>query len=126
MAWGVVTGAKILVVEDDPSLRTVIRLVLEQEGYEIAEASNGQVALDELDDHRPDLIIVDAKMPILTGPQLIERIREQPARARIPVILLTGLPGAVPQHVKADMVVAKPFEKKELVDVIGRLLASNR
>lgn len=114
--------ARILVVEDDPSLRTVIRLVLEQAGHEIAEAANGRVALEKLEQAAPDLIVADAKMPFLTGAELIEQIRSQPALAALPVVLLTGLPASVPQDSGADAIVAKPFEKTQLLNVIGRLL----
>lgn len=115
--------AKILVVEDDPSLRTVIRLVLEQAGHDIAEAANGRVALQQMDSEAPELVVVDSKMPILSGAQLIEKIRAEPAHARLPVVMLTGLPGSVPEGSGADAIVAKPFEKSQFLDVIDRLLA---
>ena len=114
--------AKILVVEDDASLRTVIRLVLEQAGHEIAEAPNGRVGLELVGHAAPDLLVVDAKMPLVSGAELIERLRSQPAHAAIPVVLLTGLPGDVPAGLRADAVVAKPFEWKDLVSVVGGLL----
>ncbi len=113
---------RILVVEDDASLRTVIRLVLEQAGYEIAEAPNGLAAFEQLGELAPDLILVDSKMPLLSGAGLIEKIRAEPAHASMPVVLLTGLPGSVPASVRADAIVAKPFEKTDLLNVIGRLL----
>ncbi len=113
---------KLLVVEDDPSLRTVIRLVLEQAGYEVTEASNGRAALDLLDKGSPDLILVDAKMPVLGGAEFIGEIRREPAHAEIPVVLLTGLPGSVPGDLRPDAVIAKPFDKNDLLKVIGGLL----
>lgn len=117
---------KILVVEDDPSLRTVIRLVLEQADYEVDEASNGRVALDLLERELPDLILLDAKMPVLGGAELIGEIRGDPARAAIPVVFLTGLPGSVPEDVRPDAVVAKPFDKDDLLEVIAGLLQLRR
>ena len=113
---------KILVCEDDASLRAVIRLVLELGGYGVEEASNGRAALELLDQELPDLILVDAKMPVLTGAELIAQIRAEPSRAAIPIVLLTGLPGSVPDDVRADAIVAKPFEKNDLLNVIGGLL----
>lgn len=111
--------AKILVVEDDASLRVVIRLVLEQAGYDMTEAPNGQVALDMLNGDPPDLILVDSKMPILGGAQVIEHVRAEPAYASIPIVLLTGFSDT---HAGADAVVAKPFERTQLLDVIERLV----
>lgn len=113
---------KILVVEDDASLRTVIRLVLEQADYEVEEAANGRVALERLADGVPDLVLVDAKMPQVTGVELIQKMRSEPAHAAIPVVMLTGLPQSVPEDVRPDAIVAKPFEKDQLLDVIGGLL----
>lgn len=117
--------AKILVVEDDSSLRAVIRLVLEQADYEVAEASNGRAALDGLGSDVPDLIIADAKMPFLTGAELIERLRADAAHSSIPVVLMTGLPDSLPDLVRPDAVVAKPFDKDDLLELIGRLLGQS-
>lgn len=111
--------AKILVVEDDPSLRVVIRMVLEQAGHEMSEAPHGRAALDQLNGDLPDLILVDSKMPILNGAELIEQLRANPAYASIPIVLLTGFSETNP-HV--DAIVAKPFDKTHLVNVVGRLL----
>lgn len=111
--------AKILVVEDDPSLRVVIRLVLEQAGHEMTEAPHGRAALDRLDGYVPDLMLVDSRMPILDGAGLIERVRADPAFASIPIVLLTGFSDV---HAGADAVVAKPFEREQLLSVIERLL----
>lgn len=117
---------RILVVEDDASLRTVIRLVLEQEGYEIAEAANGRIALEQIDEQEPDLVLVDAKMPVLTGEELIDRLRADPRHASIPAVLLTGLPSAVREQTPADAVIAKPFEKSQLLRVINDLLGARQ
>lgn len=101
----------------------MIRLVLEQADYEVDEASNGRAALERLDrGELPDLVLVDAKMPVLGGAELIGKIRSAPAQAAIPVVLLTGLPGSVPDEVRPDAVVAKPFDKNALLKVIGGLL----
>lgn len=115
--------AKILVVEDDSSLRTVIRLVLEQADYEVAEASNGRAALDCLRADVPDLILADAKMPLLTGTELVERLRGDETHSSIPIVLLTGLPESVPDTVRPDAVLAKPFDKNALLKLVDRLLA---
>lgn len=97
-------------------------MVLEQADYEVEEASNGRAALQLLDHELPDLILLDARMPLLGGAELIGEIRSQPTRAAIPVVLLTGLPASVPDDVRPDAVVAKPFDKNDLLKVIGGLL----
>ncbi|HVH64010.1 MAG TPA: response regulator [Candidatus Dormibacteraeota bacterium] len=111
--------AKILVVEDDPSLRVVLRLVLEQAGHEMTEAPHGRAALDQLDRDVPDLMLVDSRMPILDGAGLIERVRANPAYESIPIVLLTGFSDA---HPGADALVKKPFEKADLLKVVANLL----
>lgn len=111
--------AKILVVEDDPSLRVVVRMVLEQAGHEMTEASHGRAALDQLERGIPDLMLVDEKMPILNGPELIEQLRENPVYASIPIVLLTGFSDT---HPKVDAIVTKPFDKTHLLNVVERLL----
>lgn len=117
---------EILVVEDDPSLRAVIRLVLEQAGYEIAEAPNGAEALKRLAHKAPDLMLVDARMPLMSGEELIQRVRAEPAHSAIPVVLLTGFSELVQAKGQADAVIAKPFEKDQLLKVVDDLLRSAR
>ena len=57
----------ILVVDDDPDLRECLRLMLTSMGFEVTGAANGQEALDDLEDHDPDLILLDMKMPVING-----------------------------------------------------------
>lgn len=117
---------EILVVEDDASLRAVIRLVLEQAGYEITEAPNGAEALQLLAHKAPDLMLVDARMPLMSGEELIQRVRAEPAHSGIPMVLLTGFSELVQTEGQADAVIAKPFEKDQLLKVVDDLLRSAR
>lgn len=117
------TLAKILVVEDDPSLRTVIRLLLEPQGHEISEAGNGKAALEQLADRIPDVMLVDEKMPLLSGTELIRLVRADPRYTSIPTVLLTGFSDLARDRQDADAVIAKPFAKGQLFEVIGRMLS---
>lgn len=112
--------ARVLVVEDDSSLRTVIRLVLEGAGHEVEEAPNGEAAVAALVAAVPDVVVADMTMPRMGGTALIERMRATSATASVPVIVLTGRRDAQPD---ADAVLVKPFEPADLLKVVGRLAA---
>ena len=81
---------KILVVDDDPDLRKLMRVILEMEGYIVEEAEDGGIALDCVKSNPPDLIISDVIMENVNGFMLHELLREEPATEKIPMILVTG------------------------------------
>ena len=91
------TRGRILVVDDDPDIRDVLREVLEEEGYDVTTAANGDEALDVLaelgagEDGGPDLIVLDHRMPELDGPGFLAAYRALPG-PHAPVILNTALP----------------------------------
>ncbi len=113
--------ATILVVEDDPSLRVVIRLVLEQNGYQVDEAADGRAAVARMAAAAPDLVLADLRMQRMGGLELIQLIRRSPELRFIPTVLLTGDSDAKQAATTADAVLVKPFEPDELVAVIRRL-----
>ena len=81
---------KILLVDDDYSVRQAIRAVLESQGMECAEVENGAAALKWLEQDNADLIVTDNQMPVLTGLDFIERLKEQANFHKPPIILLSG------------------------------------
>ena len=81
---------RILVVDDERSMREMLQIVLRREGYEVLLAENGRAALDMLEKEPVDLLISDIKMPGLDGYELIKTIRATPKLADIPAIALTG------------------------------------
>jgi CheY-like chemotaxis protein len=117
---------RILIVEDDRDLRFVIRMILEHAGYEVAEARNGIAALESIGAEPPDLVIADLTMPVMSGVELVDQLRANPATASIPVVLLSGgqVDSATSQRVEA--VVTKPFEPDHLVACIERALHAGR
>ena len=108
--------AHILVVDDEQYVRELLRRTLEQEGYAVTLAADGSSALVRLREQTPDLVLLDIRMPDLTGYQVLERIREQ---FDVPVIMLTGVlePTAVEQSVGlgADDYIRKPFNPRVLL-----------
>ena len=114
---------RILVVDDDPDIRGLVRELLDRRGFAVTEAKDGQEALRVFFDQRPDLVVLDVGMPGLDGWKTLERIREL---SDVPVVMLTakatelektrGLRGG------ADDYVTKPFGRQELIARIEALL----
>jgi CheY-like chemotaxis protein len=95
---------RVLIVDDEPDIRFILRHILERGGYEVDEAINGSAALEILEGSNPDLVITDLMMPMMDGNELIERLRSDPATASIPIMSLTGNPHS---SLGADVVVTK-------------------
>ena len=82
--------AKVLIVDDEQSTRELLSDFLSDAGYDVMEADNGQVALETARQERPDLVILDAIMPTMSGLEVLAGLRKSPATERVPVILLMG------------------------------------
>lgn len=115
-------GKRILVVDDDPSTRFLLRLILESGGYEVTEAQNGIAALIRIKDTVPDVLITDMMMPMMDGGALIEHLRSQPQTAGLPIMAVTANPQA-PETRNADAALGKPFARSALLATVNRLLA---
>ena len=113
-------GVPILVVEDDPGIRQGIADFLGFEGYAVDVAVNGEEALTYLRSRRPSLVVLDLVMPVMNGPQLLERIRRERIAEDVPVAIMTAaMPGTSALPV-ADAFLSKPFDLDELLRVVGR------
>src|SRR5215831_17388297 len=84
------SSVRILLVEDDPSVRGLLKVLLEVEGYDIVEASDGLEGLEKAGKLRPDLMIVDLMMPQVDGERVISGLRADPGTRRMPVIVVSG------------------------------------
>jgi CheY-like chemotaxis protein len=114
----------ILVVEDDPSLRLMIVLLLEQRGYQAEAAASAREALAKASDAEFDLIITDHFMPGMTGVELARALHE--AAPRSPVLLLTGRVDAVAVPEGVAAVLRKPIGGDELTAAVERGLEVSR
>jgi CheY-like chemotaxis protein len=102
---------RILVVEDEPEIREIERRMLESEGWAVTEAANGREALDALEQHRPELIMLDLMMPVMDGFEFILEMREVEAWRRIPVIVITAKDLTEDDHARLSGEVERIFEK---------------
>ena len=113
----------ILVVDDDPSIRFLLRLIFEGAGYRVLEAQNGISALIRIRDEVPDLLVTDMMMPVMDGGALIERLRSEASTAGIRILAVTANPRAQEAAANADAVFGKPFDRSELLAIVSELLA---
>ncbi|MDD5347526.1 MAG: response regulator [Candidatus Omnitrophica bacterium] len=117
---------KILVIDDDPDIRDVLRITLESEKYEVFEAENGEEGIKMIGQKSPDLVLVDYKMPKMDGREVCSLIKKDILLRHLPVIMVTGK-GEVLDRVGgldsgADDYVVKPFEPEELLARIRMVL----
>ena len=122
------TLSKILIVDDDPSTRFVLRLILEREGYAVVEAGNGQAALDMIaPDPLPDIVMTDLMMPVMTGVELIRRLRSDPRTAEIRIVVVSSNADAaasLQSRGQVNAIVSKPFSAGKLADGIRAILGN--
>jgi cyclic di-GMP phosphodiesterase len=115
---------RILLVDDDPALRTLLRTTFEVADVDVTEADGAAAARRRIRAARPDVIVLDVKMPGTTGLEFCEQLKADPATSDIPIILLTGSDGgtnAEAKRVGADAFVRKPFSPLELLAIAERL-----
>ena len=117
--------ARILVVDDDPDILALVRLKLEACGHDVRTASDGEAGLAAARAEQPDLVVADWMMPRLTGPQMLARMRADPATATIRFILLTAR-AQEGQDPGIDGFVAKPFSLADLAAGVDAVLARGR
>jgi CheY-like chemotaxis protein len=110
---------RILVVDDEPDLRFILRRTFEKAGHEVTDAGHGAAALECVRGSRPDLIVTDMMMPVMDGSELIRRLRADPATAQIPILAVTAngeLAGA------ANVIVPKPYRADQILVAATALL----
>ena len=114
---------KILLVEDDTSLSAVYRARLELEGFDVREVHNGEDALSVAIDYRPDLILLDAMMPKISGFDVLDILRNTPETGNIRVIMLTALSQPKDKERAETLGVDEYLVKSQVVigDVVDRI-----
>jgi two-component system response regulator (stage 0 sporulation protein F) len=117
---------RILLVEDEESLRLLYEEELKAEGYDVVTAGNGKEALRQLEGVRPDLIILDIVMPVMDGMETLGQIMGR--KRNIPIIIHTSYPGYREDFMSwaADAYVAKSSDLRELKETVRDLLKKGR
>ncbi|RKH41213.1 response regulator [Corallococcus sicarius] len=114
----------VLVVDDDPDILEALSEILEAEGFEIRRARNGKEALERLEPDPPHLILLDLMMPVMDGWEFAQRMRQKPAIAMIPIIVLSAdrNVGSKAKDIGAVGHLAKPFELNDLLTMVRHSL----
>jgi len=116
---------RVLLVEDHPTMREAMRMVLADEGFTVDAAEDGTRALDVITSERPDLVLLDLNIPGIPGSELLAALRSSPQTSDIPVIVVTaeeeeGRRAAM--RAGADDYLTKPFSPRALVRTVERVL----
>ena len=123
-------AVRVLVVDDDPVILELLRINFEIEGFEVFSASDGQEGLERARADSPDVVLSDIMMPRVDGLEFLARLRDDPATAGVPVVLLSAkAQNAEVQRglaLGADDYVTKPFDPLELIDRVNAVLANSR
>jgi DNA-binding response OmpR family regulator len=110
----------VLVVDDDPSITAAVRDGLEFEGYRVTTAGNGAEALREVRDDPPTLILLDMRMPVMSGWEFAKEYRMVGHQAPVIVMTAAANAGTWAAEIEADAVLPKPFTLDDLFDAVGR------
>jgi two-component system, OmpR family, alkaline phosphatase synthesis response regulator PhoP len=120
------TGKKVLVVDDEIHIVHVVAIKLRNNGYEVITAENGGEAFKIACEEKPDVIVTDFQMPVMTGLEMVEALRRNPETADVPVIMLTARGFAIDDNQKQQLHIAeclsKPFSPKELLRTVEDVL----
>jgi DNA-binding response OmpR family regulator len=119
---------KILIADDEANIVTALEFLLQRNGYEVLIARTGDAALQMVEAHRPDLVLLDVMMPVKSGYEVCQRMRERADWRDIRIIMLTAKGRDVEMSkglsIGADLYITKPFSTQELVAKINGLLAA--
>ena len=119
--------AKVLVVDDEPNIVLSLEFLMQHAGFEVDTAEDGESALSRIAESPPDLILLDISLPGISGFDVLERLRQDPAHAKLAIIMLTAHGREVEREkglaLGADDYITKPFSTQALVEKVKTLLA---
>lgn len=116
---------KVLIAEDDRTVRMLVRSLLQNAGYEVVEAENGRAAIDMALDFKPDLVVLDSIMPVMDGMETIAQMNAHPDLAKIAKLVLSGRRASEDivnaLRTGADDYLTKPFDRAEFLERVRKL-----
>jgi DNA-binding response OmpR family regulator len=119
---------KVLIADDEPNIVTSLQFLMKRKGYEVSIARNGEEALQKIAAFAPDLILLDVMMPLKSGYEVCQKVRESPAWQKMKIIMLSAkgrdVEVAKGLGVGADAYVTKPFSTQELLAKVEEILAT--
>lgn len=122
------TGAKILVVDDEPYMIRLLQHHIERGGYQLVKATNGREALDRIRDEQPQLVIMDVMMPEINGLEVLAELRQHPATRTLPVIIMTAnaqrFTREEAEAAGVSAFLTKPFSPTQLMTEVKRQLGT--
>jgi DNA-binding response OmpR family regulator len=122
-ALGARSGTVVLVVDDDPEIRDLVRWLLEDEGWTVETAADGRAALDQATSHRPALIVLDMGLPLMHGEEVARRLNAFYADPPpIVVVSADGHAGERAERIGAASFLHKPFDVDELASIVRQTL----
>jgi DNA-binding response OmpR family regulator len=118
---------KVLIVDDEPNIVISLEFLMEQSGYQVGIARDGEEALQQMAAFQPDLVLLDVMLPLRSGFEVCQKIRENRDWDKVKVVMLSAkgrdLDVSTGLALGADSYITKPFSTKELIEHVGRLLA---
>jgi len=121
-------GKRILIVDDEPNIVVSLEFLMRREGFEVEVASDGQAALEAVEQRTPDLVLLDIMLPTISGFDVCTRLRGDPRFRGLKIVMLTAKGREADQArgtaLGADLYVTKPFSTKDLVAQVRQLLAA--
>ena len=114
---------RVLAIDDDPSIRAIVKDILSSSGYTISTVPSAPEALERIEVDSFDLVITDLRMPGMSGQELITQLRQHPTYGKVPIVVLaTGAEEAETAHLEVDMRIGKPFAPRTLLAAVTALI----
>lgn len=113
---------KILVIDDDLNVQDYLFSLFTDNGYDAFVAGDAKQGFEQAKQAIPDLITLDIEMPGEWGPRFYHQLSQDPELKNVPVIVISGLPGAEHMVVKAAASVSKPFDREQLLEIVEQIL----
>ncbi len=115
---------KVLIIDDEPDIREIVRIYLSAEGYDVIEAANGHDGILKAQELKPDLIVLDIMMPGINGFEVAKHLKDDPNTQDIPIIILSVLAHDSQYRQGIMDYISKPFRQEELVNTIHKIFSN--